>query len=209
MTDELERRLGAAAPGAHLDLEGLRDALARRAADDGLLDLAYGTADSPLGTLTVMVTPRGLVRLSYEHEEIAEQLADLATRISPRILRAPDRTDAVRRQLDEYFDRRRHEFDVPIDWRLVRGFAGNVLRATARIPFGATSTYRGVATEAGSPNAYRAAGNALNTNPIPIVVPCHRVLHAGGGLGGYAGGLDRKRYLLALEGVLEGPAAGA
>ena len=203
MTDDLERRLSAAAPGAHLDLDRLRRGLARRASDDGLLDVAYGTADSPLGPLTVIVTLRGLVRVSYEHEAIDEQLDELAARISPRILRAPDRTDGVRRQLDEYFGRRRHEFDVPIDWRLVRGFAENVLRATARIPFGGTSTYRGVATEAGSPNAYRAAGNALNTNPIPIVVPCHRVLHSGGGLGGYAGGLDRKRYLLTLEGVLD------
>jgi len=203
MTDDLERRLSAAAPGAHLDLDRLRRGLARRASDDGLLDVAYGTADSPLGPLTVIVTLRGLVRVSYEHEAIDEQLDELAARISPRILRAPDRTDGVRRQLDEYFGRRRHEFDVPIDWRLVRGFAENVLRATARIPFGGTSTYRGVATEAGSPNAYRAAGNALNTNPIPIVVPCHRVLHSGGGLGGYAGGLDRKRYLLTLEGVFD------
>ena len=203
MTDDLERRLSAAAPGAHLDLDRLRRGLARRASDDGLLDVAYGTADSPLGPLTVIVTLRGLVRVSYEHEAIDEQLDELAARISPRILRAPDRTDGVRRQLDEYFGRRRHEFDVPIDWRLVRGFAENVLRATARIPFGGTSTYRGVATEAGSPNAYRAAGNALNTNPIPIFVPCHRVLHSGGGLGGYAGGLDRKRYLLTLEGVLD------
>ena len=98
----------------------------------------------------------------------------------------------------------RHDFAVPIDWRLVRGFAGDVLRATARIPFGAVSSYRQVAAEAGSPNAYRAAGNALGSNPIPIVVPCHRVLHAGGSLGGYTGGLDRKRYLLRLEGVLDG-----
>lgn len=209
MTDDLERRLASAARAPGLDLERLRDALARRAADDGLLDVAYGTADSPLGQLTVMVTPLGLVRISYEHEAIDEQLDELAARISPRILQAPERTDGVRRQLDEYFDRRRDVFDVPIDWRLVRGFAGNVLRATARIPFGGTSTYRGVATEAGSPSAYRAAGNALNTNPIPIVVPCHRVLHSGGGLGGYAGGLDRKRYLLTLEGVLQGPAPGA
>ena len=95
-------------------------------------------------------------------------------------------------------------FEVPIDWRLVRGFAGDVLRATARIPFGETSSYREVAAAAGSPNAYRAAGNALGSNPVPIVVPCHRVLHAGGGLGGYTGGLDRKRYLLTLEGALPG-----
>jgi methylated-DNA-[protein]-cysteine S-methyltransferase len=203
MSDELERRLGDGPPAPDLDVARLRAAVARRAADDGLLDVAYGTHDSPLGPLTVMVTPRGLVRLSYSGEGITAQLDEIADRVSPRILEAPERTDAVRRQLDEYFAGRRHGFDVPIDWRLVRGFAGEVLRATARIPFGSVSSYREVATEAGSPNAYRAAGNALGSNPIPIVVPCHRVLHAGGGLGGYTGGLERKRYLLELEGVLE------
>ncbi len=201
MTDSIERRLGAT-PVPHLDLGQLRATLAARAADAGLLDVAYGVADSPLGPLTVMVTPRGLVRLSYADEGIDAQLAEIAERVSPRILEAPERTDGVRRQLDEYFGGARHDFDVPIDWRLVRGFAGNVLRATARIPFGSVSSYREVAAEAGSPNAYRAAGNALGSNPIPIVVPCHRVLHAGGGLGGYTGGLDRKRQLLRLEGVL-------
>ncbi len=204
MTDDLERRLADdARAGPRLDLERLRAALARRAADDGLLDVAHGTYDSPLGTLTVMVTPRGLVRLSYPGEGIAAQLDELADRVSPRILEAPERTDAVRRQLDEYFDGARRAFDVPIDWRLVRGFAGDVLRATARIPFGSVSSYRQVAEEAGSPKAYRAAGNALGSNPVPIVVPCHRVLHVSGGLGGYTGGLDRKRFLLRLEGVLE------
>lgn len=202
MTDELDRRLRPAQPPA-LDLRRFRDALARRASDDGLLDVAYGAHDSPLGRLTVMVTPRGLVRLSYPGEGVDAQLQELADRVSPRILEAPERTDAVRRQLDDYFEGRRTSFDVPIDWRLVRGFAGGVLRATARIPFGAVSTYREVAAEAGSPNAYRAAGNALGSNPVPIVVPCHRVLHAGGGLGGYTGGLERKRYLLRLEGVLQ------
>ena len=201
MTDSIERRLGAT-PVPDLDLAQLRATLAARAADAGLLDVAYGVADSPLGPLTVMVTPRGLVRLSYPDEGIDAQLAEIAQRVSPRILEAPERTDGVRRQLDEYFGGARHDFDVPIDWRLVRGFAGNVLRATARIPFGSVSSYREVAAEAGSPNAYRAAGNALGSNPIPIVVPCHRVLHAGGGLGGYTGGLDRKRHLLRLEGVL-------
>ena len=201
MTDDLERRLGAA-PDAPLDLDALHARLARRAAEAGLLDVAYAVADSPLGPLTVMVTPRGLVRLSYPGEGIDAQLAELAERVSPRILEAPERTDEVRRQLDAYFAGGRTEFDLPIDWRLVRGFAGQVLRATARIPFGHVSSYREVATEAGSPNAYRAAGNALGSNPIPIVVPCHRVLHAGGGLGGYTGGIERKRYLLELEGVL-------
>jgi methylated-DNA-[protein]-cysteine S-methyltransferase len=201
MTDDLERRLGAA-PTPPLDLGALRERLARRAAAEGLLDVAYGTLASPLGELTVIVTRQGLVRLAYSGEGVDVHLAELAERISPRILHAPERTDDVRRQLDDYFAGRRHEFDVPIDWRLVRGFAGAVLRATARIPFGSVSTYRDVAAEAGSPNAYRAAGNALGSNPVPIVVPCHRVLHAGGGLGGYTGGLDRKRFLLHLEGVL-------
>jgi methylated-DNA-[protein]-cysteine S-methyltransferase len=203
VTDDLQRRLAeAVASDAPLHLERLHGSLARRAADERLLDVAYGTYDSPLGPLTVMVTRRGLVRLSYPGEGIAAQLDELSERVSPRILEAPERTDAVRRQLDEYFEGERRTFEVPIDWRLVRGFAGNVLRATARIPFGSVSSYREVAAEAGSPNAYRAAGNALGSNPVPIVVPCHRVLHVGGGLGGYTGGLDRKRFLLRLEGAL-------
>jgi methylated-DNA-[protein]-cysteine S-methyltransferase len=202
VTDELERRLGALAAEG-VDLDRFRASLARRAEADGLLDVAYGTVDSPLGALTVMVTSRGLVRLSYPGEGIDEQLQELADRVSPRILAAPGRTDEVRRQLDAYFEHRRQTFDLAIDWRLVRGFAGDVLRATARIPFGSVSSYREVAARAGSPNAYRAAGNALGSNPIPIVVPCHRVLHAGGGLGGYTGGLERKRYLLELEGALD------
>ena len=203
MTDDVVRRLAGGAPRRMLDLEGLRSAIARRAAAEGLLDVAHATYDSPLGPLTVMVTPRGLLRLSYPGEPVEAQLEDTAGRISPRILAGAERTDPVRRQLDEYFAGARRDFDVPIDWRLVRGFAGDVLRATARIPFGGVSTYREVATEAGSPKAYRAAGNALGSNPVPIVVPCHRVLHAGGGLGGYTGGMDRKRFLLRLEGVLD------
>ena len=204
MSDELERRLAVPRAAPPLDLARLRDDLARRAAHEGVLDVAHGVADSPLGPLTVIVTDHGLVRLSYSQEAVDEQLDELAARISPRVLASPERTDAVRRQLDEYFSGRRRGFDVQIDWRLVRGFAAQVLRAAARIPFGSVSSYREVAAEAGSPNAYRAAGNALGSNPIPIVVPCHRVLHAGGGLGGYTGGLERKRFLLHLEGVLDG-----
>jgi len=201
MTDDLERRLRTGSV-PDLDVAGLQDALRRRAGEERLIDVAYATADSPLGPLTVMVTPRGLVRLSYAGEPLDEQMAEVAERISPRIFAAPERTDEVRRQLDDYFAGRRPSFAVPIDWRLVRGFAASVLRATARIPFGSVSSYRSIAADAGSPNAYRAAGNALGSNPIPIVVPCHRVLHSGGGLGGYTGGLERKRYLLQLEGVL-------
>jgi methylated-DNA-[protein]-cysteine S-methyltransferase len=203
MSDELERRLSSrGAPD--LDVEQLRAVLARRAAADGLLDVAYGTYDSPLGPLTVFVTPRGLVRLSYPGETIDDQLDELAVLISPRVMAAPDRTDDVRRQLDAYFGGTRHDFELPIDWRLLRGFRADVLRATSRIPFGSVVSYRDVAAAAGSANAYRAAGNALGSNPIPIVVPCHRVVHSGGGLGGYTGGLERKQFLLRLEGVLDG-----
>lgn len=198
----LERRLAAAPSDVALDMARLGAMLARRAAAEGVLDVAYAAYESPLGLLNVVVTPRGLVRLSYPGEPLDAQLDELARRISPRILHAPERTDAVRRELDAYFAGQRHDFDVPIDWTVVRGFAGDVLRATARIPFGSVSSYRDIAIDAGSPNAYRAAGNALGSNPVPIVVPCHRVLHAGGGLGGYTGGLDRKRFLLRLEGVI-------
>jgi methylated-DNA-[protein]-cysteine S-methyltransferase len=157
--------------------------------------------DSPLGELLVAVTPRGVVRVSYVDEAQDTVLEELASRLSPRVLRAPERTDTVRHELEEYFAGTRRGFETPIDWSLVRGFAVGVLRATARVPFGQVTTYREVAGAAGSPRAARAAGNALGSNPIPIVVPCHRVVHAGGGLGGYTGGIERKEYLLRLEGA--------
>ncbi len=198
---ELERRLARGAD-ASLDRERLGSDLAKRAQRAGLLDVAYAPMDSPLGQLLVAVTPRGLVRVAYEGEPADEVLAELAERVSPRVLRAPRRTDAVRRELEAYFAHRRRRFETAVDWSLVRGFARGVLNATARVPYGEVSTYSAMAAAAGSPRAYRAAGNALGSNPIPIVVPCHRVLHADGGLGGYAGGLDRKRFLLELEGTL-------
>jgi methylated-DNA-[protein]-cysteine S-methyltransferase len=126
----------------------------------------------------------------------------LSVRLSPRILEAPAKLDPVRRELDEYFDGKRHEFTVVLDWSLTTGFTRRVLQATAAIPFGRLSTYKEVAANAGNERATRAAGNALGSNPIPIVVPCHRVLRSGGKLGGYTGGLDKKEHLLALEGVL-------
>ncbi|HEX9609622.1 MAG TPA: methylated-DNA--[protein]-cysteine S-methyltransferase [Candidatus Limnocylindria bacterium] len=199
--NDLERRL-ASPPARTSHFEDLAAGLRRRAERAGLLDVAYATADSPLGPLTVLVTPAGLVRIRYPDEPLEATLQDAADRISPRVLEAPERTDEVRRELDEYFEGRRRSFDLPLDWRLVRGFAGDVLRATARVPFGVVTTYRAMAEAAGSPRAYRAAGNALGSNPIPIVVPCHRVLHTGGGLGGYTGGVARKEYLLELEGSL-------
>jgi methylated-DNA-[protein]-cysteine S-methyltransferase len=199
MNKEIEIALKEAAvtlpSAAALDLE--------RVAAEGLLDVAYASVDSPLGTLVVASTPRGLVRLAYtgSHGE-DEVIEDLADKLSPRVLEAPQRLDEVRRELDEYFEGRRDGFDLPIDWSLTRGFTSKVLRQTARIGFGKTSTYAEVASRAGSPRAVRAAGNALGANPIPVVVPCHRVLRSGGALGGYTGGVERKEFLLRLEGAL-------
>jgi methylated-DNA-[protein]-cysteine S-methyltransferase len=190
-------RLSDAAP-ADLDRQ-----LAERAAGEGLLDVAYATADSPLGPLLVATTPRGLVRVAYsDYSSEADVLDQLARKLSPRVLEAPARLDDVRRELDEYFEGRRNSFDLPIDWSLATGFTGKVLQATARIGFGETSTYAQVATGAGSPRAVRAAGNALGANPMPVVVPCHRVLRTGGALGGYTGGVERKEFLLRHEGAL-------
>jgi methylated-DNA-[protein]-cysteine S-methyltransferase len=176
--------------------------LADRADREGLVDVAFVTVPSPFGDLVVATTRRGLVRLAYPNEDRDQVLEKLASALSPRVLEAPARLDRVRRELDEYFDGRRRRFDFPVDYALTGGFTRKVLRATARIPFGSLSTYTEVAGRAGNPRAYRAAGNALGSNPIPIVVPCHRVVHTGGGLGGYTGGLDRKRFLLSLEGAL-------
>jgi methylated-DNA-[protein]-cysteine S-methyltransferase len=199
---DLERRLARAATGVpRLDVDRLARALHRRAAEAALLDVAYASLDSPLGSLLVAVTPRGLVRIAYPGEGEDRVLDQLAEQVSPRLLRAPERTDEVRRELDDYFEGRRHDFDLPLDWSLVHGFATRILRATAQVPFGSVATYGQVAAEAGSPRAARAAGNALHVNPIPIVVPCHRIVPASGGLGGYGGGQQRKRYLLDLEGV--------
>jgi methylated-DNA-[protein]-cysteine S-methyltransferase len=175
--------------------------LEQRAAEARLLDVAYATYDSPTGKLLLAATPRGLVRLAYIDDPDQEDavLERLAARVSPRILASARKLDQPRRELDEYFEGTRDQFELPLDWQLTRGFGRRVLEATSRIPFGSVSTYKAVATEAGSPRGSRAAGNALGANPIPIVVPCHRVLHSTGGLGGYTGGLERKRLLLGIE----------
>ena len=178
------------------------DDLVERAAREGLIDVAYDSVDSPIGTLVVATTGKGLVRISFPSETEGLVLEELARRLSPRVVRSPRKVSAVARELDEYFAGRRKRFDYPLDWSLVGPYARKVLRATAAIPFGKVSTYREVATKAGNPAASRAAGNALGSNPIPVVVPCHRVLRTGGGLGGYGGGLDVKEHLLRLEGVL-------
>jgi methylated-DNA-[protein]-cysteine S-methyltransferase len=166
-------------------------------------DVAYAVVDSPVGALVAAVTPQGLVRLAYEDFEggLDEVLDSLAAKLSPRILEAPARLDAVRRELDEYFAGRRATFDVPIDWALYSDFGRRVLQATAAIPFGHTATYGQMAAQAGNAKASRAAGRALGANAIPIVVPCHRVIGTSGKLTGYTGGMHRKEALLRLEGI--------
>jgi len=175
--------------------------LAALAEREGLLDVAVTSMDSPIGPLLLASTPVGLVRVSFVGHDAA--LAELAARISPRILEAPAKLDDVRRQLDEYFERRRQRFDLTIDWTLVGEWGRKILGACARIPFGETRTYGDMAAAAGSPKASRAAGTALGHNPVPVIVPCHRVLPAGGrSIGNYTGGVHIKEHLLRLEGVL-------
>ena len=178
--------------------------LKARAAKEGLLDVAYMTADSPFGPLLLAKTERGLVRVGLPNQDADELLVDLAERVSPRVLEVPRELDEVRRELDLYFAGKLDRFDLPLDWRLSGGFRQRVLRAIDRIPYGQTRSYTEMARKAGNERAVRAAGTACGSNPIPLVVPCHRVLRTGGGLGGYGGGLPMKKALLELEGVLDG-----
>jgi methylated-DNA-[protein]-cysteine S-methyltransferase len=175
------------------------EAVRERAAAEGLLDVAYATADSPFGTLLLAKTPQGLVRLGLPNEDPDELLADLAGRISPRVLEAPAGLDEERRELDDYFAGRRHVFELPIDWQLSHGFLLRARHGIAAIPYGETRTYTDLARGAGNERAVRAAGSACSRNPIPLVVPCHRVLRSDGSLGGYAGGLEMKEELLKME----------
>ena len=196
----LARILRDATAGTEESAERASARLAQRAEEAGLVDVLYATTDSPLGTLLVAVSRRGVVRVAYPEEE--EVLQGLADTVSPRILHSTRATQDVRRQLEEYFAGQRHTFDVQVDLSVVQGFTRKVLRATTRIPFGSVLTYTQVAGRAGNARASRAAGNALHANPIPIVVPCHRVVRTGGGLGGYGGTIPRKVALLRLEGAL-------
>jgi methylated-DNA-[protein]-cysteine S-methyltransferase len=189
---DIEDRLRTAVPD--IDLA----ALAER---EGLLDVAIAHMDSPIGDLLLAATPAGLVRVSFFGHD--ETLDELAARVSPRILESPKRLDDVRRQLDEYFEGHRRRFEIPVDWTLVGEWGRKILDACARIPFGEVRTYGEMAAAAGSPKASRAAGTALGHNPVPVVVPCHRVLPAGGKtIGNYTGGVHIKEHLLRLEGVL-------
>ncbi|MBA3299926.1 MAG: methylated-DNA--[protein]-cysteine S-methyltransferase [Thermoleophilaceae bacterium] len=198
---ELDRHLAEAARGlpvAGPPAEAI-DRLYARAEEENLIDVAYAQVDSPLGPLTVAATRRGLVRIAYPDRALDQVLERLAEAVSPRILEAPARLDPIRRELEEYFEGRRKRFDTPIDWALSRGFFRRVLQTTARIEYGQVRTYREIAAGAGNVKAVRATGNGLGSNPMPVVVPCHRVVRTGGGLGGYTGGIERKEFLLALE----------
>jgi methylated-DNA-[protein]-cysteine S-methyltransferase len=199
---ELEHSLREAARQDSDGGDALANEFLRRAEQEGLLDVAYTEFDSPVGTLLLAATPRGLVRITFPVETTDRVLEQLAESISPRILESPARLDDARRELERYFEGGLREFDLPLDWRLSRGFYRKVLRATARIPYGQTRSYSEMAKRAGSPRAVRATGTALGSNPLPIIVPCHRVLRTGGALGGYGGGLEVKQSLLELEGAL-------
>jgi methylated-DNA-[protein]-cysteine S-methyltransferase len=180
-------------------LARLHERLADRAADEGLLEVAYRTVDSPVGTLLLAATADGLVRVAFDCEGHDAVLAALSAAVSPRILLAPKRLDAVTRELEEYFARRRRAFDVPLDRRLSSGFRAQVLARLPQIEYGRTASYAAVAALAGNPRAVRAVGTACATNPLPIVVPCHRVVRSDGSTGQYRGGPAAKRALLALE----------
>jgi methylated-DNA-[protein]-cysteine S-methyltransferase len=192
----LEDRLRAGAGAPEFDVSRF----AGRAVEEGLVDVAYGHADSPLGPLLVASTDRGLVAVSYlQFRDEDATLSRLAARVSPRVVEAPARVDGIRRELDDYFSGRLTSFSTPIDWALVGDFGRRVLSQTAAIPYGDVATYGDIARGIGSPGAARATGNALGANPMPIVVPCHRVVASGGKLGGYTGGIERKQLLMSLE----------
>jgi methylated-DNA-[protein]-cysteine S-methyltransferase len=197
--DQLSRSLAHAYDTSPEHLRRLHGRLAAAAQGEGLLDVAYRTVDSPVGSLLLAATPVGLVRVAYageDHEAVLQMLSD---RISPRILRAPARLDTVARQLEEYFAGGRHSFDVPLDWRLSGGFRQLVLQHLPEIGYGHTASYAAVAQLAGNPKAVRAVGTACAKNPLPVVVPCHRVVRSDGSMGRYLGGPDAKHTLLTLE----------
>jgi methylated-DNA-[protein]-cysteine S-methyltransferase len=203
---QLEKMLRSDPPAGDLD-RAVQGVLAQ-AERDGLVDVAYAPVDSPFGRLLVARTDRGVVRLALpqhrgHHQTEDEVLEDLARYVSPRVLESPSRLDEERRELEEYFEGKRDRFEVPVDWELTpSGFRNRALHAVARIPYGRTRTYGEIAKAAGNARAFRAAGTACGRNPIPLIVPCHRVVQSGGGVGNYGGGPEMKRALLDLEGAL-------
>ncbi len=203
VSEALAAAFPAPTPG---EADSLRARLGERADEEGLLDVAYRTTDSPFGPLLLAATAEGLVRVAFEHEDLDEVLAGLATSVSPRVLRSGRRTDDVARQLDEYFAGRRQSFDIPVDLCLVRGFRRRVISHLGEIAYGTTKSYAAVALAAGNPAAVRAVGSACAHNPVPIVIPCHRVVRSDGTIGQYLGGIEMKASLLALENA---PCAGS
>ena len=197
--NEFVSDLRRAFPGNPGDLPRLRVRLAAAAQRDGILDVAYRTIDSPVGPLLLAATQAGLVRIAYASEDHDAVLQALADRISPRVLNAPARLDRAARELDEYFAGQRRGFDLPLDWQLSAGFRRAVLSHLGEIGYGQTASYAAVATLAGNPKAVRAAATACATNPLPLVVPCHRVIYSDGRIGRYLGGPEAKRALLLLE----------
>jgi methylated-DNA-[protein]-cysteine S-methyltransferase len=184
------------------DVDRLRARLTAAAEAEGILDVAYRTVDTPVGPLLLAATEQGLIRVAYPNQGHDAVLQALADRVSPRVLHAPGRLDPVARQLDDYFAGRRQRFDVPLDWRLSTGFRSTVLHHLAiDVDYGHTASYAALAALAGNPKAVRAVGTACATNPLPVVVPCHRVVRSDGAIGNYAGGVEAKRTLLELEAV--------
>ena len=198
-TDDLTRHLAQAFTAAPGDLSRLHECLARAAQADGILDVAYRAIDTAVGPLLLAATDQGLVRVAFALEDHDTVLQSLADRISPRVLRSPARLEVAVRELDEYFTGQRHRFDLPLDWRLSAGFRRTVLGHLPEIDYGRTASYAAVAQLAGNPKAVRAVGTACATNPLPVVIPCHRVVRSDGALGGYRGGPEAKRILLTLE----------
>ena len=199
MSDDLARDLARITGGTADKLSELRTRLTAGAQRDGILDVAYRIVDSPVGALLVAATELGLVRVAYAREGHDSVLQKLADTVSPRILLAPARLDTAARELDEYFAGARRDFDLVLDWRLSAGFRNVVLRHLPEIGYGHTASYAAVAKLAGNPKAVRAVGSACAANPLPVVVPCHRVIRSDGAMGGYLGGVEAKRILLALE----------
>jgi len=202
--DEIERLLSV--PGRSVDADSADAArrFAERAASQGAAEISYATVDTPVGIASVAATSRGVLSVGLPSEAVDDFLDRLAEHVSPSIVEAPVTLDVARRELDEYFSGRRQGFDLPLDWRLVPGgFYRRVLNATSKLPFGTTMTYGEIAAQAGNARAHRAAGTALGSNPLPIVVPCHRIIRSGGDPGNYGGGPELKKWLLRLEGSLE------
>ncbi|MBP2412387.1 methylated-DNA-[protein]-cysteine S-methyltransferase [Arthrobacter stackebrandtii] len=196
---KLPAGLAALAGGEEAAAERLHAALARAAAQDGLLDVAYRIVDSPVGPLLLAATDAGLVRVAFAREGHDTVLEQLSAAVSPRVLREPGRLDGAARELDEYFEGRRHTFGLPLDLRLAGGFRREVLAHLPEIGYGHTASYAAVAALTSSPRAVRAVGTACARNPLPLVVPCHRVVRSDGSQGAYLGGTEAKAWLLALE----------